>query len=666
MRTGGGDQTAEGAGHLQRRTGRRIDTAGERYARVGWQCQRGQPDFGRRGTRRAIGRGEGDGPPQTQRQSSGHQRCEGHLTSATEWQPTRQRREGRERKGEGLEAVWQRFGVHAANLTRRHSGAPVLGHAPRCRWTVPVRIGYLSPDMAQPAKAILWVDDEGELLEPHRLLLGDKGYHVDTATNADDAVELLRRRPYDLVLLDEQMPGTRGLAAYREMRELSPNLPVVMVTKSEEDATLKEAIGVNIREYMVKPVTPRQVLSVVTRILEGPLIRSQALARAFVERFRAIEAERYAGLDWRGWIDRFSELMQWDVDLADAGELGLHESLRGLYTDMHREFATFMKTEYPRWLRDLEGDRPPLSVDVLSEFVVPLLARDKKAIFIVIDCLRVDQWRVLEPLLAPLYDVETTHYYSILPTATPYARNSLFSGLFPGEIAARFPDWWGERDDESLNAHERDLLIAHLEELQIKASVRYQKITTAADSADLERHLPGAIAGEGIHAFVFNFVDQLTHGRSESAILYEVARDEIAMRALAKQWFERSALISLLREASRRRISVVITSDHGALHCNTPATVFAKRDATANLRYKFGEDIRAERPEHALLFSNPDDLRLPHRGGNSNTLLAAGDTFFVYPTKLREYQSRYRGSFLHGGVTPEECILPLALLTPKR
>ena len=520
--------------------------------------------------------------------------------------------------------------------------------------------------MAQPAKTILWVDDEAELLEPHRLLLGDKGYLVQTATNADDALELLRRHPYDLVLLDEQMPGTRGLDAYKDIRELWPTLPVVMVTKSEEDATLKEAIGANIRDYLVKPVTPRQVLSVITKILDGPLIRSQAMARAFVERFRAIESERYAALDWRGWIDRFAELMQWDVDLAEAGELGLHESLRGLYPDMHRAFAEFMRTGYPRWLRELDGDRPPLSVDVFQEFVLPVLGRERKVIFVVIDCLRLDQWRVLEPLLAPLFDVETTHYYSILPTATPYARNALFSGLFPGEIAARFPDWWGERDDESLNAHEKDLLVAQLEELQVQAPVRYQKITTTADADDLERHLPAAIAGDGVHAFVFNFVDMLTHGRSESMVLYEVARDEIALRALTRQWFERSSLLSLLKEASRRHVSVVVTSDHGALHCNTPATVFAKRDATANLRYKFGEDIRAERSEQALLFGNPDDLRLPHRGPGSNTLMAAGDTFFVYPTKLREYQGRYRGSFLHGGVTPEECILPVSLLTPRR
>lgn len=519
--------------------------------------------------------------------------------------------------------------------------------------------------MAPPVKTILWVDDEAELLEPHRILLTEKGYDVHTATNADDALELLRRRAYDLLLLDEQMPGIRGLAAIKDIRELAPTMPVVMVTKSEEDTTLREAIGVNVRQYMVKPVTPRGVFSVISQILDGPLIRSQALARAFVERFRAIEAERFRGLDWRGWIDRFAELMQWDVDLADAGEMGLHESLHGLYSDMQREFAHFMMAEYPGWLRDLEGDRPPLSVDVVSEFLMPLLEREKRAILIVVDCLRVDQWKVLEPLLAPLFDVETTYYFSILPTATPYARNALFSGLFPGEIAAKYPQWWGDNDDESLNAHERDLLTAQLNGLGVTSPVRYQKLTSAADSDDLNRRLPSAIAGEGVHSFVFNFVDLLTHGRSESMVLFEVARDEIAFRALTKQWFERSALAKLLQEASRRRIPVLITSDHGSIHCNSPATVFAKRDATANLRYKFGEDLRAEDPSQALLFPNATTLKLPPRPG-SNTLLAAGDTFFVYPTKLREYQGRYRGSFLHGGVTPEECILPIALLTPRK
>ena len=315
-----------------------------------------------------------------------------------------------------------------------------------------------------------------------------------------------------------------------------------------------------------------------------------------------------------------------------------NESLRGLYPTCTANSRPSSAANIPAGCAELDGDRPPLSVDVVTEFLLPVLARDRKAIFVVIDCLRLDQWRALEPSLTALFDVETTHYYSILPTATPYARNALFSGLFPGEIAARFPDWWGERDDEALNAHERELLVAHLEELKVPANVRYQKLTTAADSDDLERHLPAAIAGEGVHAFVFNFVDMLTHGRSESMILYEVARDEIALRALTRQWFERSALFSLLKEASRRNISVVMTSDHGALHCNTPATVFAKRDATANLRYKFGEDIRAERADHALLFSNPDDLRLPHRTPGTNTLPPPA-TRFSCIRQAAEYQA---------------------------
>ncbi len=527
--------------------------------------------------------------------------------------------------------------------------------------------------MAQPVaptpKSILWVDDEGELLEPHRIFLRSKGFIVEWASNADDAVELLRRHSFDILLLDEQMPGKRGLEAFRDVRELAPNLPVVMVTKSEEDSTLKEAIGVNVRDYLVKPVNPRQVLSVVTRILEGPRIRQQALARRFVERFRAMELERDPNLDWRGWIDRFDELMRWDVELAAAGEMGLYDSLRGLYPDMHREFSHYMMREYPDWLANLEGNRPPLSVDIVSEFLLPIMQRDRAAVFVVVDCLRLDQWRVLEPLLAPFFEVETTHYFAVLPTATPYSRNSLFSGLFPGEIASRLPHLWGnpDREDESLNAHEKELLEIHLEDLTgSKIPVRYQKISTAANSDELERHLGTAIAPEGISAFVFNFVDLLTHGRSESQILYEVARDEIALRQITRQWFQRSALFSVLKEASRRKISVLLTTDHGSIHCNTPATVFAKRDATANLRYKFGEDLRAERPEQALMFPSEDTLRLPRRGAGGNTLLATNDCFFVYPTKLREYQSRYRGSFLHGGVTPEECILPVSLLTPKR
>jgi hypothetical protein len=439
-----------------------------------------------------------------------------------------------------------------------------------------------------------------------------------------------------------------------------------MVTKSEEDGTLTEALGKDIAGYLVKPVTPRQVYALVARMLEGPRIRQQAISRAFVDRFRAMQFDSLRELDWRGWIDRYLELVQWDLDLTAANEMGLHDSLRGLFPEVRHAFAGYMARAYPEWLAHLESDRPPLSIDIVGEFLMPIVRQDGNALFIVIDCLRLDQWKIIEPVIAPLFDIETTHYFGVLPTATPYARNALFSGLFPNEIAARFPDWWGEREDETLNAHERDLLVAQLEELRHPVPVKYDKVSSSHDADEIERRLANAVAPEGISAFVFNFVDLLTHGRSESAILYEVARDEIALRQLTLQWFRRSALFSVLQEAARKKVKVLVTSDHGSIHCHTPATVFARRDATQNLRYKFGEDLRAENPDYALLFKNEDSLKLPRRGLGANTLLATGDSFFVYPTKLREYQSRYRGSFLHGGVTPEECILPVSLLIPKR
>jgi CheY-like chemotaxis protein len=516
------------------------------------------------------------------------------------------------------------------------------------------------------SKSVLWVDDEAELLEPHRLFLRDRGFEVEMATNAADALELLRRRSFDLLLLDEQMPGTRGLAVVREVREIAPGMPVVMVTKSEDDGTLREAIGADVREYLLKPVNPRQVLAAVTRILEGPSIRQQAMAREFVERFRELEAERIREFGWREWLDRYAEFVRWDVDLARANELGLMQSLRGLYPSMHREFAAFIGARYPEWVADLGGDRPPLSVDVVNEFLLPILSRSRAAVFVVVDCLRLDQWKVLESIVSEWFEVETTHYFSLLPTATPYARNALFSGLLPSELAARHPGWVIDREDESLNAHERELLEIHLNELRGPTRVRYAKITSVSDSEELSRHAASSVADDGVSAFVFNFIDLLTHGRSESTILQEMARDDMAFRELTEQWFRHSSALAVLKEAARRKIPVLLTSDHGSIHCHTPATVFARRDATQNLRYKFGEDLRAENPDYALLFKNEDALKLPRRGLGANTLLATGDSFFVYPTKLREYQSRYRGSFLHGGVTPEECILPVSLLTPKR
>jgi len=265
------------------------------------------------------------------------------------------------------------------------------------------------------------------------------------------------------------------------------------------------------------------------------------------------------------------------------------------------------------------------------------------------------------------FDIETAHYFSILPTATPFARNAIFSGLFPNELAVRHPDWWRTEDESGLNAHEQPLLEEHLRELTGRAvPVRYEKVFTAADGEGLLRRLPAHLSQDGVTALVFNFIDQLTHGRTENSTLFEVARDTQALRNLTRTWFERSPLWDALREAERRNVPVLLTTDHGSIHCHTPATVFARRDTTSHLRYKFGEDLRAEDADAALVVEDLERFGLPAKSPGTRLLLATGDRFFVYPTKLREYQARYRGAFLHGGVSPEEVVLPIALLTPRR
>ena len=515
-------------------------------------------------------------------------------------------------------------------------------------------------------KTVLWVDDEFESLGAHVLFLEENGYEVEQAAHGDDAIALLRRQPYGLILLDEQLPGRRGLELVGEIRSIDPAVPVVMVTKSEEAGTMREAIGIELNDYLVKPVNPRQVLTVVTRLLEGDRIRQQRLARDFVTRFREMEMRRGAELGWREWIDLVVEVAQWDVKLSLSDESGLKEALRTFQESLHRDFADYIKKKYPSWLSNPQDDRPPLSVDVCSEFLVPLLQERGSVLFIVVDCLRLDQWDSLLPLVTELFDVEESYYYSILPSATPFARNAIFSGLFPVEIASRHPQWWEAQDGESLNAHESELLNEQLRELVgSSVPVRYEKLATAGDGEALLSKLPAYLSQKGVTALVFNFVDQLPHGRAEHAILYEVARDASALRSLTRTWFQDSSLFRSLKEAERRGVSVLLTTDHGSIHCDTPATVFAKRDATPNLRYKFGVDLRAEDQSATITVKDLPSWGLPAGKMGARMVLATRDRFFVYPTKLREYQSRYRGSFLHGGVTPEEIVLPIALLTPR-
>ncbi|HWK90523.1 MAG TPA: PglZ domain-containing protein, partial [Longimicrobium sp.] len=460
------------------------------------------------------------------------------------------------------------------------------------------------------------------------------------------------------------MPGRTGMEVLDEIRRFDARVPVVMVTKSEEDRTMTEAIGRRVADYLVKPTSPRQVLSVVTRLLEGDALQQQAMARDFTGRFRQLNADRGMVRGWREWCESYSELVDWELRLREAGETGLLASLETLLDDFRREFCRFVCDEYGHWTRGAP-DSPPLSVDIVPQYLQPLIGRDRRVLFVIIDCLRLDQWRSLVPLLEPIAQVEEALYCSILPTATPFSRNAIFSGMYPDGVAKRIPGWWAREGEGSLNADELELFREHLERLGHALPLHYEKVFDAGDGEQVMRRLPSYLSQPGVTALVFNFVDLLTHGRSENAVLWEVARDKEALRALTRQWFERSAALGAIREALRQGVPVLLTTDHGSIHCHRPATVFAKRDTTQNLRYKFGDDLRAE--DASLAFSTNDErvMRFPSGRAATNYLMALEDVFFVYPTKLRQYQARYRGSFLHGGVSPEEMILPVALLTPR-
>lgn len=520
---------------------------------------------------------------------------------------------------------------------------------------------------SRATKRILWVDDEVDLLKPHLLFLQARGYHVDAISNGDDALELLRRFSYDLVLLDEQMPGRSGLEVLEILRREDPHQHVVMVTKSEEDRTMTEAIGRRVDDYLVKPTSPRQVLSVVTRILEGSSIRQQRVAQDFAKRFPELSRHVQDASDPSAYASVFTELVDWDLRLGDARESGLLDTVRTLMVDLRRDFGSWVVKQYPLWMQDSE-DRPRLSVDLVRDFLVPRLG-DDPVYFVVLDCMRLDQWRAMTPLIKEYFEIEESYHYSILPTATPYARNAIFSGQYPDEIAKSRPEWWNRSDDEgSLNAFEDQLLIEQLRRLTGRdVPVHYEKIFSDRQGEQVRARVNSALKTRGIViALVFNFVDLMTHGRSESPILMEVARDEAALRDLTLAWFERSTAFTVLKEAALRGHKVIFTTDHGSILCHHPTTVFARKDASSNLRYKFGQDLRAEVPSTAFSTRDEKDLRLPAGRLGMAYLVALEDYFFVYPTKLREYQARYRNSFLHGGISPEEMIVPVASLTPRR
>lgn len=512
---------------------------------------------------------------------------------------------------------------------------------------------------------LLWADDEFDLLRPHMLFLKERGYNVIPVGNGEDAVRLVKEKRFDLVLLDEFMPGLSGLETLEAIKGVSPALPVVMITKSEEETLVDEAIAKRIDDFLIKPVNPVQVLSACRRILDRRSIQSKQLTRDYVEDFRKSAMRRQSNPTAIDWYKIHLNLSEWDVRIDEFPEEGLRQTHSDQRREANVEFVKFIEDHYLEWLAG--QDAPALSPDVVRTFLVPQLERQPSVCFVILDCMRLDQWLKIEPLLEPYFELERNYYYSILPTATPYARNAIFAGMFPSEICRKYPQYWQEvsGDERSKNRYERQLMDRQLDRLKIKLkpSPKYVKIYNAEEANNVRRQARG-FASQRLVSLVYNFMDMLAHGRSESELLQEIAPDEAAFRSLTRSWFAHSALLDTLRSLAAQGTTVVLTTDHGSVLGTRAAVAYGDRQTSTNLRYKFGNNLNCD-TRHAMLIKNPELFKLPADALNKNYILAEEDYYFVYPTKYHEYERQYRGSFQHGGISLDEMIVPCAVLTAK-
>jgi CheY-like chemotaxis protein len=513
------------------------------------------------------------------------------------------------------------------------------------------------------AQRILWVDDEIEHLRSHILFLEGKGYEVKTATNGEDAISLVREETFDILLLDESMPGMGGLETLNEIKEIDPLPRVVMITKNEAEQLMDDAIGMKIDDYLLKPVNPLQIYSACKRILESKKIQEDRLSRDYIQDFNNIDGLIRENT-WDSWLRIHRKLCTWDLEFDRFPDSGLRQTHSDQLQTCNQHFSRFIESQYLDFVHSEQ--RPPLSVDVFKKFISPHLLKGEKVYFIVIDCVRLDQWLVIEELLDDYFSIERDYYLSILPTATPYSRNAIFSGLFPDELSRRYPDKWNERsrDEVSKNRHEYFFLTEQLKRFKHgDRKAKYVKVYTTEEANEIKKRIRSYLSQQFV-AFVFNFVDILTHGRNQSEILREIAPDESALRSLMRSWFSHSALLDILKDLSNQKAKVIMTTDHGSVLGKKASLVQGRKDTSTNLRYKFGDNLKGNEAE-ALITQRPNDFRLPAESKTKTYLFAKEYYYFVYPTNYRDYEKQYLGSFQHGGISLEEMVLPCLTLTPK-
>jgi len=518
-------------------------------------------------------------------------------------------------------------------------------------------------------KKILWIDDEADQLRSHMKFLEKKGYNVLVALNALDGIEMIKSSHPDVVFMDEMMPGMDGLTAIEEIRKNDKRTPIVMITKSEEENIMVEAIGQQIDDYIVKPVNPLQILSVLKKILHSHEIVGDKLTRDYIQEYREVYEKISSKASYEEWYEIGKWLAEWDVILDQRPDLELTESHRNFRKEFNAEFSSFILKNYLEWIWSKMGNRPTLSVDIFKKFVMPNIRNGKKVVFVVIDCMRYDQWLIVEPLISEYYNIETELYFSIIPTATPYARNALFAGLFPYDLQQTYPKIWdrGHKDPGSHNRYEHELMDRQLDRygIEFDRESKYIKILDPEEGESLVRRLSSYVSAP-LSAVVVNFLDILAHSRAVSDLLREISPDETGYRTVMKTWFQQSALFEALkRTVEEKDVTVIITTDHGSTIGKRGAKVFGKRDTSTNLRYKVGDNLNTDK-KGAFLIIEPKKWKLPIFSVTTNYIIAYEDYYLVYPTNFSEYERQYRNSFLHGGISIEEMIIPVSVLTPRK
>ena len=509
----------------------------------------------------------------------------------------------------------------------------------------------------------MWVDDEIEMLRAHIIFLEKKGYDVTTVNNGNDAIEECRKRNFDLVLLDEMMPGITGLETLQQIKEISPSTPIVMVTKSEEENIMDQAIGQKIADYLIKPVNPSQILLALKKNIHKKQIVTEVTQTGYRKEFQDIAMRIMDCSTLDDWKDIYRRLVRWELELSSA-DSDMTEMLQMQKEEANNSFAKFVRKNYLSWVAPGTTQRPLMSPDIFKKCVFPAVNNGEKVFLVVIDNFRYDQWRTLAQDIGEMFDVNEDMYMSILPTATQYARNAIFSGLMPEQIESMFPDLWVDEDEEEgKNINEEPLVRTQIERYRRHDTFSYHKINDSAAAERLVERL-GELTKNDINVVVLNFIDMLSHARTESKMVRELANNESAYRSITLSWFRHSVVGELIKALAQTDCTVIVTTDHGSIRASKPIKIIGDRNTNTNLRYKLGKNLNCQSKE-VFVVKNPHEAQLPAPNLSTSYVFATGNSFLAYPNNYNYYVSYYKDTFQHGGISMEEMLIPLVTLKKR-